>query len=129
MSPAEIVTALNDAFINGTPDSIASEVEPYFTDDAVVVSPDLTRAGRGRKAIAQSYVDFKKVARIIDVWTGTPHADHSGDVAVATLAWRMTYEIDETKYSEEGDDIYVFRRDGHEWRIFWRAVHSHPAKH
>ena len=127
-SPSTIIAALNDIALHGPPAKIASDVRPYFTDDAIIVGPDLKRAARGGDAVAASYAEFREAADILDVWIGDPEVDESSSVATATLPWEMHYLCEGVEATECGDDIYVLRREGDDWKICWRAIHARPIE-
>jgi ketosteroid isomerase-like protein len=116
----KLVKALNLAWRSGGPD-VAARVAPFFTQDAVIAGPDLRRAARGRDAVAASYAEFLASATVLEYEQDAPEVDLSGDVAVATLGWTMTYENQGGRSTERGHDVYVLARRP-EWQIVWRYV-------
>lgn len=122
--PTEILTAINRIWQEADPKEIASLVEPYFTDDIVVVAPNLVRVAKGRAAAAASYADFVRSITILQVQIEQPQVDFCGNVAIATMRWKMQYEFGGRSNAESGHDAYVFRLDGGCWRICWRCVAS-----
>jgi ketosteroid isomerase-like protein len=127
LDPASVLAAINDAWLRAAPDDIESRIAEHFTSDVVFVAPNLARVAKGRAAVAASYADFVRNAKILDVHLDDPVVDESGDVAVATMSWTMRYEIEGRQNSESGYDTYVFRRENDRWRIFWRSMISRSA--
>jgi len=119
-----IVNAVNDAWQTYPPGEIVARISEHFADDVVVVGPDLTRAGRGRDAVSQSYADFASAAKIKSAELEDPEIDVIADVAVATVKWRMRYEYQGAELSEAGHDIYVFGRQSDRWLVAWRKLES-----
>jgi ketosteroid isomerase-like protein len=87
----------------------------------------LRGVARGRDAVARSYEDFVASATVIETALDEPEIDISGDVAVATMTWRMRYAYDGTQTTEAGVETYVLaRRDGR-WLVAWRRLEAHVA--
>jgi ketosteroid isomerase-like protein len=126
-TPRDVLDALNAAWLSPPDGGIAPVVRGLFTGDAVVVAPDGTRVARGGDLVAASYDDFVRSAKILEVKLEDPIVDEFGDVAIATLGWSMTYEVDGVRSSERGSDTYVLRRSGCAWQICWRAMASSAA--
>jgi ketosteroid isomerase-like protein len=124
LDPARVLAEINRIWQETAPDEIAGLIAPHFTQDAVVVAPSLARVARGREAVAASYADFARRAKILEVRIDAPQVDYCGDIAVATMPWRMRYEFDGSVSGERGYDTYVFRREAGRWRIFWRSMVS-----
>jgi ketosteroid isomerase-like protein len=124
LDPAGVLAEINRTWQSAAPDEIAELLEPYFTEDVVVVAPSLARVARGRAAVAASYGDFVRNAKVLELTIEEPQIDFAGDVAVATMAWRMRYEFGGRQSRERGHDTYVFRRDAGDWRICWRSLLS-----
>jgi len=123
-----IIAAINDAWQNGPPDEVAARIREYFSDDAIIVAPNLTRAARGGDAVAASYQDFVQTTRVLRALLGLPEVDVLGDVAVATLTWHMLYVYEGTQTVDTGHDVYVFARRNGRWLVCWREVLSQPVK-
>jgi ketosteroid isomerase-like protein len=122
--PAAVLKEINRIWQQEAPEEIARLIAPHLTDDAVVVAPSLARVARGREPVAASYADFVRSATILEVSIDEPEVDLCGDVAVATMPWRMRYEFGGRRSSERGYDTYVFLREAGRWRIFWRSMIS-----
>jgi uncharacterized protein (TIGR02246 family) len=118
---------LNAAWQTASHDEVAAKVASYFSEGAVVVGPGLARLARGREEISRSYQEFLTNAVVLSVDLEAPDIDLCGDVAVATLKWRMRYRFNEAESSETGYDIYVFAREAGGWTIVWRKLESYPA--
>jgi hypothetical protein len=100
---------------------IAAALAPSFTDDAVIVGPDLQRTARGRRSVAASYAAFAASATVEDYVEGKPTVDFVSGTAVVTLPWSMTYVYEGQRSSEKGYDVYVLVRQP-AWRIAWRHI-------
>ena len=70
----------------------------------------------------QSYVDFVRQAVIKKCELSDPVIDQSGDTAIATYAWEMTYELEGREYHESGHDLFVLARVEGRWQAIWRAM-------
>lgn len=122
LDPGGVLAEINRIWRESAPDEIAALLAPHFTDDVVVVAPSLARVARGRDAVAASYGDFLRSATVLEVSIDEPEIDAFGDVAIATMPWRMRYEFGGRRGSERGFDTYVFRREDGAWRICWRST-------
>lgn len=123
----EEITALlqkiNEAWIMGYADQIPQAMDDCFDDRMVIKGPNFQTLGPGGKAACiQSYVDFVKSARIKACTLSTPEIDVTGDTAVATYSWKMTYEMKGEEYNETGHDLFVFARNDGRWLAVWRAL-------
>jgi uncharacterized protein (TIGR02246 family) len=125
---AGILAAINDAWRTGPPHQVAAAIRPYFSDDAVIVAPNLARVARGGDAVAASYQEFVETTRVLRAMLGTPEIDVLGDVAVATVTWHMLYVFDGTETVDTGHDVYVLRRREGGWLVCWREVLSSPVR-
>ena len=123
-----ILSAINDAWRYGPPHEVAARIRSYFSDDAVIVAPNLVRAARGGDAVAASYQAFVETTLVRRAMLGPAEVDVLGDVAVATLTWHMLYAYEGSETVDTGHDVYVFtRRDGR-WLVCWREVLSAPVR-
>ncbi len=120
--PAGILSEINRIWQDAAPEEIADLVAPYFTEDAVIVAPNLVRVAKGCASVSASYGDFACSTKIVELHIEEPQVDFCGNVAVATMCWQMGYEIDGRLSTESGHDTYVFTFADERWRICWRAV-------
>jgi ketosteroid isomerase-like protein len=128
LEPDAILRAIHDAWRNLRPGEIAARIADHFTDDVVMVAPNLIRVTRGRAQVAESYADFARSASVFEAQIDEPAIDYFGDeLAVATMAWRIHYYFGGVRSDETGHDTYVFRRDAGRWRICWRSMASAPT--
>jgi hypothetical protein len=125
-SPEAVLINLTAAWRSADPERIGHDISMLYADNAVVATGDGTRAARGRDAIVNSYVAFARDAKMLDVKVDEPVIDRFEAVAVATMQWSMTYAIGGAQSSESGSDVYVLRRVGEFWRIYWREVATRP---
>lgn len=124
LEPGGVLAEINRIWRESTPDAIAELIAPHFTEAAIVVAPSLARVARGRAQVAASYGDFVRAATLLEVSIDEPEVDTYGDVAIATMPWRMRYEFGGRAGNERGFDTYVFRREGDCWQICWRSTVS-----
>lgn len=124
LEPGGVLAEINRIWRDSAPETIAELIAPHFTEDAIVVAPSLARVARGREQVAASYGDFVRTASLLEVSIDEPEVDTYGDVAVATMPWRMRYEFGGRTGTERGFDTYVFRRDDDRWRVCWRSTVS-----
>ena len=124
LDPGGVLAEINRIWRESAPEAIADLVAPHFCEDAVVVAPSLARVARGRAEVAASYGDFVRTAKLLEIGIDEPEVDTYGDLAVATMSWRMRYEFGERTSTERGFDTYVFRCENDCWRICWRSTVS-----
>jgi ketosteroid isomerase-like protein len=110
--------ALNQAWVEGHPDQIAN----FLHAQVVFVSPDLKQRGVGREDCVASYVDFSSQAKIHSFNESAHAIDVIGDAAVATYAFEIHYEMNGKTFRETGHDLFVFTREGGEWKVVWRTL-------
>jgi hypothetical protein len=123
-----ILASINAAWQTLSGGDVARCIGQHLAPGAVLVASDLTRVARGRDAFAQSYEDFASRAKILDVNLDAPLIDIIGVSAVATLTWRMRYDIGGTLSTEAGHDTYVFARQDKKWLVIWRNIESVHAE-
>ncbi len=73
--PAAILAEINRIWQDAAPEQIADLVAPYFTEDVVIVAPNLARVAKGRDAVAASYGDFVRNTKILDVHIEEPQIE------------------------------------------------------
>ena len=122
-----LLARINDAWLKNPRNLMRATLEDCFHPDMVMRGPEFQELGRGREACVKSYEDFLDQAKIVDCRLDRPSIDVTGDTAVATLPWQMTYELNGQAYTESGHDLFVFSRDGGRWWAVWRTLMSAPA--
>lgn len=124
-----VIRRITDAWLNGPPSEIVARVLPCFDADAVTYgyAPTLRIIARGGDTCAKSYEDFVRMATVNEFTTRDPEVHVAGDAATAVCPWTMTYTLNGDTYTESGHEILVFRRDGFDWRVMWRAMLPAPA--
>jgi uncharacterized protein (TIGR02246 family) len=110
------VQAANAAWVRGEPAKVAD----LFAEDAIMVAPDL-RHIEGRGAIVQSFVDYVRDVRTHHFRELTHSVDVRGNVAVLTYVFDVRYQVDETSYWEQGQEVLVFERRGARFEAIWRT--------
>ena len=122
--PAAVLAEINRVWQSVAPDEIAGLIGAHFTEDAIVAAPSLARVARGRDQVAESYADFARNAKIVELRIDDPQVDLFERIAVATMVWRMRYEFGGKQGAERGHDTYVFLFEDGSWRICWRSMLS-----
>jgi|SRR5436190_4834569 len=117
-----LLKRINDAWLQGRPEAIVATLNDCFHDGIVIKGPSFQTLGRGKEACVQSYVDFVRQAVIKKCELSDPVIDQSGDTAIATYAWEMTYELEGREYHESGHDLFVLARVEGRWQAIWRAM-------
>jgi len=114
----EAVRRINQAWLSEQP----RDAIDLFDPAVVFVAPDFLQRKEGREACLDSYQQFVVAAKVGWFHESDWQVDVTGDVAVATYAWEITYEMDGALNSERGHDLFVFRRDPAGWLATWRMV-------
>ena len=115
---AEFIQRINDAWLNGHPEDIAS----FFREDIVMVHPDFKQRTEGREACVASYADFCAQAKIKELTLGEIAVDVFADTAVATYAYEISYEMGGERFNDAGRDLFVFLREDDRWQAVWRTM-------
>jgi len=109
---------LNQAWVKGHPEQVANYLHP----EVVFASPDLRQRMVGREDCVASYAEFCNRATIRNFTEAAYAIDVIGDTAVATYGFAIEYEMEEKAHHETGHDLFVFTREGGEWRAVWRTM-------
>jgi hypothetical protein len=117
-----LLERINEAWLMYYPDQLPKVLADCFDENMVVKGPGFQAAGVGKDACIQGYADFLRQCAIRGCTLSTPDIDICGDTAVATYAWKMTYERNGKEHTESGHDVFVFSRSGDKWRAVWRAM-------
>lgn len=111
------ITEINQAWLEGR----FGDLQPWFHPEMVIVAPGFAQRLEGAAACADSYREFMQAAVVHGFEAGPADVDVWGDVAVASYAWDIDYEMAGRRLSERGRDLFVFVRDGGRWRAVWRG--------
>jgi len=114
----QVVEAINDAWLKGH----AEDLVDYFHDDMVIVTPDGKEQGRGKVVCIESYKGFSSMAIIKEFKDRDPAIQVSGNTAVASYTFEMTYEMNGETFNDVGRDIYVLNREDGKWLAVWRTI-------
>jgi ketosteroid isomerase-like protein len=115
---------INEAWQHQSGEALANTLNECFAEDVVMRGPQFTLMGKGRALAVQSYVDFTTQAELKAFTAEEPAIDCSGDTAVASYKWQMTYALAGQEYTEQGHDLFVFSRRAGKWLVIWRALLS-----
>ena len=104
----------------------ADDLNRYFHDDMVIVAPGFAQRVEGRAACVASYAEFVSQAKIREYRESEPAIDLWGNTAVTSFSWDIEYEMKGTVSRATGRDIFVFAREGGNWRAVWRTMLVDP---
>ena len=114
----QIMANISRAWRNGR----VHELDAYFHECMVIKGPGMREAARGKAACVESYREFLKQAKIEDYQESDLAVDIWNTTAIATYAWKMTYELAEKQYRESGHDTFAFTKDNGRWLAVWRLM-------
>ena len=114
----KIIQRMNDAWVKRHPE----QLESFFSNDIVIVAPDLAHRTKGKEAAVASYVEFFSQTVIRDLKLSEPGIDVFGDTAVATYAFEISYEMGGEAFNDTGRDLFVFIRQNNNWLAVWRTM-------
>ena len=117
-----LLERINDAWLKGPVEQIPAVLGECFGDGMVIKGPGFQTMGEGKEVCIQGYVDFVRQAAVRECTFSEPEIHISGDTAVATYLWHMTYELSGDRYKESGHDVFVFGRVAGRWLAVWRAM-------
>lgn len=119
-SAAEAMRKINDAWLKGGIEDLASLVHP----EIVMVLPDFAAKIHGSEKFLAGFRDFCQSATIQEFSEHNQQVDVAGDVAVITFRYQMVYERSGERYRAHGRDLWVFQKRGKGWSAVWRAMLS-----
>jgi Domain of unknown function (DUF4440) len=114
----QIVTAMNRAWVTGSPELVAG----FLHDHATILGPGLTVMAEGKTACAQSYRDFVGRAHIQHFAEHSPFVRVSFPTAVAAYRYDIRYTMEGVGYEEKGQDLLVCVHEDGRWQVFCREV-------
>jgi hypothetical protein len=117
-----LLQRINETWIWDKPERFPAILGECFHEGMVIKGPEFQTMSTGREACIQSYVDFVRQAAVSACTLSTPDVDVWGDTAVATYAWKVTYERNGEQCQDSGHDVFAFVRSGGRWLAVWRAV-------
>src|SRR5437868_10193801 len=117
-----LLAEINQTWLTNPPDEFPALLGKLFHESMVIRGPGYQTMGAGRDACIQSYVDFVRQARVTAWNLSDTEVDLFGDTAIATYAWKITYEMNGQEHRETGHDLFVFMRSDNRWLAVWRAM-------
>jgi hypothetical protein len=114
----EKLDALNQAWRRGN----FAAMEALVDEGIAMRGPGLKELARGRQAFIQSYREFMAQSKVIEYAESAHAIDIWGEVSVATYDWSMTYEQRGQRKTDNGHDMFVFRRIRDDWSAVLRLI-------
>jgi len=114
----QLLRSINQAWTQGHTEDLAL----YFRDDVVIVNPGFQGRLEGKQACIDSYKEFVDQATIQDYQEAEIVVDVWEDTAVASYHFEIDYKMSGTEYHDTGHDLFVFVREGEQWRAVWRTL-------
>jgi hypothetical protein len=117
----KILQIINRAWL----DNHLEMLNDYFDEKMVIMSQDFKNKTVGRKACILSYKQFIETAKILDYDQSDPQIEFWSNTGVAVYSFSLNYEMNNKKFSEKGEDIFVFNReedDDNSWKAVWRTI-------
>jgi hypothetical protein len=118
LSPAEVLTALNAAWVAGR----LADLERLLHPRSVIVGSDLTRLAEGRAACVASYRDFLAAVTVHAFEERDIRAEEYDGTAVVSYSYRINYESGGEQYVDDGREVLVLVRAEYGWQAVWRQV-------
>jgi hypothetical protein len=105
--------SINQAWLTGN----AGQVVRYPDDGMIIPGPGPQVIAEGREACVRSYRDFSDRATICAFAEHAPVMKVFGTTAVASYRYTIRYETEGILHEDTGQDLFVFRYQGHQWLI------------
>ena len=113
-----VLKSVNVSWSSGKPE----ELNNYFHDDIVILSPELKILGAGKADCIQSYVDFLDRSRVIEYTDTDPEIRIFEDTAIAFYNYKVSWKTGETLFNEAGQELYVFAKQNGKWLVVMREL-------
>jgi ketosteroid isomerase-like protein len=108
----------NKAWSSGKPENL----NHYFHDHIIIVSPDLKIMGSGKEPCIQSYIDFLSRPSDIHFHADDPDVFVFDNTAVAFYTYHISWKMEGRQSRETGKEIYVLNKQKDEWLIVMRKI-------
>jgi len=103
-------------------DGEVGELAHYLHDDVVMVFPEFAGRARGKPAMLSGFEDFATHATVHEHSESDEQIDISGDTAVGSYRFDLTYSRDGGRFRSSGRDLWVFQKIGDHWLAVWRTM-------
>ena len=118
-APLEVVRAINAAWTGG---HARDELPELFTDEAVIVGPDMALLATGRDACVRSYVEFEDSIDLVEFEEFDHRVYRYGSAVVVDYAYRAVYRRDGEELTDYGRDVILVVETVSGWRAAWRMA-------
>jgi len=113
-----LLQRINRSWLDGRP----QEMKPLLHPEIVMVFPGFRGRSHGADALIAGFSDFCTNATLEEYEESDLSVDLVGGSAVASDVFEMVYEREGRRYATSGRDLWVFIREGDEWRATWRMM-------
>lgn len=117
-----ILKDTNKAWSSGRPE----DLNQYFHDSIIIVSPDMKILGAGKELCIQSYIDFLNRATDIHFHDHEPEVHIFENTAIVFYTYDISWQVDGKQFQETGKELYVLNKLKGQWLIVMRQLM--PAK-
>ena len=118
----DLIRTINNSWLSNNPEEVSKILTDCFHADMVIKGCDLKTMAKGRDECVRSYVGFIQQAQVKTFSQDKPEIQLTGDTAIATCGWTITYVLEGKEYTEPGHDIFVLQRANSKWLAIWRAM-------
>ena len=113
----QAVLESNRAWLSGD----AQPAGELFSDDAVMISPDLVKVGASRERMVESFAQYAAHATTHS-FAETKRSIHvRGALAIVTYTYEVDYTFAGTRSRESGQEMLVLVKESGAWRAAWRT--------
>lgn len=98
------------------------KIAPLFREDFTMVHPRFTARAQGRDVCLKSYEDACSQMTFEKLNASEEQVDVFGSTAVLSYKYDCVWEFKGRKLDDEGHELFVFTREGDDWKVAWRTL-------
>jgi len=114
----DLIQRINRVWLDRRPQDLEALLHP----DVIMVFPGFGGRSQGAHAMIAGFEDFCTHAKLHEFDESDLQVDVVGDTAAASFAFTMIYERDGRRYRSTGRDLWMFGKEGGEWKAHWRTM-------
>jgi general stress protein 26 len=114
-----IVGTINKACVQGEG---FNELGPLLHEGAVIATHGFAAHVRGPEACLRYYQDASSQMKFRKFDTSEEHVDTFDSTAVLSYRYNAVWEYQAKLHETEGHEVFVFVRDGGDWKLAWRTL-------